>query len=102
MYIASMSDTKPPEDVVRIKFRHHDIYTNPGLTDHIKLEEIRRFCTGQNRLRCDNLKEDGTCRLDRGDSTDQARYASREWCGWACVGGARGEMTGEGFTPFPS
>ena len=28
---------------------------------------------------------------------DQARYASRGWCGWAQVKGVKGQMTNNGF-----
>ena len=52
---------------------------------------ITAFCKG-----CDHFKGEGIpCPVVKAD--DQARYALREWCGWASVKGVRGEMTAEGF-----
>ncbi len=52
---------------------------------------IASFCKG-----CDNSGgESKPCKLVGPD--DQARYAIRNWCGYAAVSGERGEMTAKGF-----
>ncbi len=53
--------------------------------------KITAFCKP-----CDHFKGEGIpCPIVKSD--DQARYALREWCGWASVKGVRGEMTAKGF-----
>jgi len=63
---------------------------NADLTGQVAEATIAKFCGG-----CDALQDDGVCRV--AGARDQARYAAREWCGWASVNGVRGEMTSEGF-----
>ncbi|MDO8451267.1 MAG: hypothetical protein Q7S76_00170 [bacterium] len=62
-----------------------------NLTGQIEEARIANFCSG-----CDALQEDGMCRTV--NANEQARYAAREFCGWASVNGVRGDMTSEGFT----
>lgn len=60
------------------------------LTPEIAEDAVQKFCAGR-----DALKATGVCRV--AGTNDQARYAAREWCGWATVNGVRGAMTAEGF-----
>lgn len=51
--------------------------------------KITAFCKG-----CDNFKGEGIP-CETVGSNDQARYAVRNWCGWATVNGVRTVITGE-------
>lgn len=82
----------PKEHYVNRKF--YDSFVTPNMKRVVKEEDIAAFCKP-----CDFLGEDNICKLvlDRGD---QLRYAARNVCGWAAVGGQGGIMRTEGFEPF--
>lgn len=60
-------------------------------TDQAKIAD---FCHD-----CDKLGRDGVCTGVTIGRIHQARYAAREWCGWAVVDGVNGTMTNKGFKP---
>ncbi len=63
---------------------------SPYVTKEISEDEIAKFCKG-----CDSYRENQPCAL--AGTNDQARYAARQWCGWASQKSVSGQMTTEGF-----
>lgn len=81
--------TTEPQDVLTTHEAVTSALANGALPGDYEVEatvaesKITKFCKG-----CDNFKGEGIPCKTVG-SNDQARYAVRNWCGWATVNGKR-------------
>lgn len=81
--------TKEPQDVLLTGEDVASAIARGALPEEFEVQatiaesKITSFCKG-----CDNFKGEGIpCR--KVGSNNQARYADRNWCGWATVNGKR-------------
>lgn len=89
-----LSENKPERRINPMQeIIHNTLFPEDPVPVHTSIgeDDIRKFCKS-----CDlYVAATNSCKIV--NENDQARYAARQWCGWASQNGVSGQMTKKGF-----